>query len=147
MRAYVSVLVSGATYQERDKGLKFEGKPAMLNSGHTPARKVGYKARADILPVPLPSDFSFPLPERINGAASLGPQQHFVMSAIVDAFYDDADVYAIKRGEGSALYVWGIVSYQDVFGNDRTTKFCQILTWLPDGRVWGYFTNEHNEAT
>lgn len=148
MRAYLSVLVSGAIYQERERNFKFEGKPAMLNTGHTPARKVGYKARADILPVPLPSDFAFPLPDKIiNGAASLGPQQHFLMSAVVDRFCDDADVGAIKRADGRALYVWGVVIYEDAFGNKQTTKFCQILTWLPDNKIWGYFTDSHNDAT
>ena len=147
MRAYVSVAVHGGIYQERDKNLKFEAKPAMLNTGHTPAHRVGYKARAEILPIPLRSDLAFPLPDKINGAASLGPQQPFLMSAIVDEFCEDADVGAIKSGTGRALCVWGVITYKDVFGNEHYTEFFQILTWLPDGKIFGYYPAEHNEST
>src|SRR5574337_603610 len=82
MRAYLSVNIGVAIYQERDKGLKFEAKPLILNTGHTPAHKVSYRAKAGILSVPLPDDFSFPLDEKVIGAAVLGPQQHFITSAV-----------------------------------------------------------------
>jgi hypothetical protein len=147
MRAYLSVLVHAGVYQERDKGFYFEGKPAMLNTGHTPAHKVRYQAGANILSVPIPSDFAFPLPEAPGGTASLGPQQNFIMSARVKTFCDDAEVFDIKRGVGKALYVWGIITYEDVFGDAHYTKFCQIITWLPDGKIWGYFATDYNEST
>ena len=106
-----------------------------------------HKTRAAILSIPLPEDFSFPLPDRFVGGASLGPQQHFVLTALVDDFSDDADVFAIKTGIDRALYVWGIVNYKDAFGEDRVTTFCQILTWLPNNQISGYFLDRHNEAT
>jgi hypothetical protein len=39
LRAYVSVVVGSAVYQEREKNLRFEGKPLMVNTGRTPAYK------------------------------------------------------------------------------------------------------------
>ena len=147
LRAYVSVLVGNAIFQERNRNFKFEARPLMLNTGHTPAHKVGYRAAAAILSIPLPADFDFPLPEQTTGASVLGPQQNFTMSGIVSDFVDDADVYSIKKGEGRALYVWGIITYEDIFHCPHETKFSQIITWLPDNKILGYFTPQHNTAT
>lgn len=146
-RAYIFTVIHQATYQEREKGLKFSARPAIVNTGHTPAYKIFHKTRAAILPIPLPDNFSFPLPNKFVGGASLGPQQHFVLTGTVDDFCDDGDVFAIKTGIDHALYLWGIVSYQDAFGQNQSTKFCQILTWLPNNQISGYFTDRHNEAT
>jgi hypothetical protein len=151
MRAYLSVIIAGATYQERSKGLKFDARPLILNNGHTPAHKVGYKAKAKLLPIPLPDDFAFPLDEQVTGAAVLGPQQNFTMSAVVDDFCDDAEVDDIKKNtQGKALYMWGVVTYEDVFGETRKTRFCHQMMWIGDGKdekVWGYYTGPHNNAT
>lgn len=136
MRAYVSVLVHSGVYQEREKGFYFEGKPMMLNMGNTPAHNVRYRATADILPIQIPSDFPFPLPERASSAATLGPHQNFIMGARVGTFYDDRDVFAIKNATGRALYVWGIITYEDIFGDAHHTKFCQIITWPERWTKW-----------
>jgi hypothetical protein len=147
LRAYLSVLVGGGVYQERDKPLRFEGKPVIVNNGPTPAHKVGFKARAAILPVPLPDNFEFPLPNDFTGAAALGPGQHFVMSAIVDGFIPDLEVDDVKRANGRALYVWGIVTYEDIFGATQHTQFSQIISWLPNDAIWGTHTQQHNRAS
>jgi hypothetical protein len=145
LRAYLSVVVGNGQYQERDKGIRFAGYPKMLNTGRTPAHNVRHQIRAGILPVPLPSDFKFPLPGEPKGAAVLGPQQEFIMSAILDDFVPDTEVDRIKRGDGHALYVWGVISYEDVFGVHRRTNVSQILVFTPI--LFGYFTEVHNDAT
>ena len=145
LRAYVSVVVWNNEYQERDKNIRFAGHPKILNTGRTPAHNVRHQIRAGILPVPLPSGFEFPLPGEPTGAAVLGPQQEFIMSALLDDFVPDAEVDRIKRGDGHALYVWGVVSYEDVFGVHRRTNFSQILVFIPI--PFGYFTEAHNDAT
>ena len=147
MRAYLAVVVGSAIYQERSKGLKFEGKPLLINTGHTPANNVRYGASAAILPIPLPDDFVFPLADEVKGAAMLGPQQNGQLSGIVKDFCDDADVDHIKICKEKALYVWGIVTYEDIFGESHYTRFCQSLTWLGDGKVIGYYVPGHNNAT
>jgi len=147
MRAYLTIVVGNAIFQERKKNLKFEAKPFLINSGHTPAHKVTYVAKAAILPIPLPDDFDFPLPNEFIGSSVMGPQQNNVLSAVVDEFCVDAEVNDIKAGNYKALYVWGVVRYEDIFGERQTTKFCQTIVWLSNGQIFGYSTPRHNEAT
>lgn len=147
MRAYLCAVIGGGVFQERSKNLKFQASVSIINAGPTPAYKVRFKTDAAILPIPLPEDFSFPLPERMNGGPLVGPRQQTNLNAIVPDFVDDTEVDGIKRGQDKGLYAWGVVEYEDVFGNPRLTKFCQIYTFLPDGKVWGYYTDRHNEAT
>jgi hypothetical protein len=147
MRAYLTVIIGTGVFQDRSKQLKFESKPFLVNSGHTPAHKVRYRAKARILPVPLPQDFDFPLSAEDVGAAMLGPQQNAVLSAIVDDFCNDEEVGAIKVGKEKALYIWGIVNYEDVFGESHYTRFCQMTTWMNDEKIWAYYIPQHNDAT
>jgi len=156
MRAYVGVNIGSGTYQDRVNGLKFAGRPMMVNNGSTPAHEVKFRIAADILPLPLPDDFAFPLPEEAKGGAPLNPQQTFTIQGVVRDFCDDAEVIDIMRGRGQrALYVWGVVTYEDVFGELRSTRFSQIITWIQTrdqlGRIQevisGFFTNQHNEST
>jgi hypothetical protein len=150
LRAYCTIVVSGATYQERSKGLKFKGLPRIINTGNTPAHKVGYRASAAILPIQLPNDFTFPLPTDTIGAGVLGAQHYFDIGAEVDDFCDDSQVEDIKHGIGKVLYIWGIVTYDDVFGRNWETWFCQSLTWVGEGKdtiVYGYYNPRHNKAT
>ena len=150
MRAYLTVVVGGGAYQEGEKNIRFAAKPLLVNTGHTPARKVGYRAKAAILPAPLPEDFHFTLPEAQVGASVLGPGQNFILSAIVDDFVADADVAGIKNGtSGRALHVWGTATYEDVFGEMHYTNFCQIITWVPGPQgqtIFGFYSSRHNDA-
>jgi hypothetical protein len=147
-RAYITVLVGDSIYQEREKNLRFQARPALMNTGNTFARKVGHRSKAAILPVPLPDNFDFPLPEERAGASVVGAHQNATISAVVDEFVEDAEVESIKNGSaGRILYVWGIVYYEDIFGMPRETKFCQALTWLPNGKTWGVFIDGFNDAT
>lgn len=146
-RAYVAAAIGVAIYQEREKGLKFEVKPLLMNTGQTPAHKLSYRAKAAILPIPLPQDFAFPLPDENTGQAVIFPHQSVTMNAIVEDFVDDAEVNAIKHGEGKCLYIWGVIAYEDQFGKPHDTKFCHAMTWLPDGKNWGLYVSRFNEAT
>jgi hypothetical protein len=146
-RAYLSVIIGNAVFQDRAKNLRFQALPLVVNGGNTPARKVGHRSRAAILPVPLPDDFDFPLPEQRTGGSMVGAHQNATLNAIVDEFVNDAEVENIKKGMGKALHIWGIVYYEDIFGEQHETKFCQAITWLPDGKIWGFYIERFNDAT
>jgi hypothetical protein len=149
MRAYLAVNIGFALFQERSKGLRFEGKPLLVNTGHTPAKKVSFRASATILAAPLPDDFAFPLTTEIKSTATIGAGQNANLSAIVDDFVEDGEVDDIKVGRtGKCLFVWGIVTYEDIFGESHFTKFCQSLFWQADGKtVYGFYYPRHNDAT
>jgi len=138
MRAYLCVNIGGGDYQDRTKNFKFASRPILLNAGHTPAHKVSYKANAAILPVPLPKDFSFPLPDESIGAALLGAQQSASLGAIVDDFCDDKEVEDIKIGKGKVLYIWGIVNYEDVFGESHFTNSVRALFSVSTAKYLGF---------
>jgi hypothetical protein len=146
MRAYVAVVIGSAVYQERDRQLRFEAKPVMINTGHTPAHNVRFQACSAILPIPVPDDFVYE-PSDERGGAPLNPNQTFIMSAIVPGYVEDAEIEAIKRGTGKALVVWGIVTYRDVFGENHQTRFAHTITWLrDDSNILGYFNTHHNDT-
>lgn len=149
MRAYVTVNIGTAVYQERNKGLRFEGKPLLINTGHTPARNVSFRTSAAILEAPLPGDFTFPFTTEIQSTATVGAGQNAVLSGIVEDFVDDAEVEDIKIGKAKrCLFVWGIVTYEDIFGESHYTKFCQSLFWQLDSKgVYGYYYPKHNDST
>lgn len=147
MRAYLSVVAGGGVYQEREKQYKFEAKPLLQNSGNTPAHKVGLSSKAAILPNPLPADFILESPGPPTGSGVIDPHQDRILTAVVEDFVEDDQVERIKRADGLGLYVWGVVAYDDVFGEGHTINFCQLTTWLPNNHVLAYYTQGRNDST
>lgn len=149
LRAYVNVIIGTATFQERGKNIKFGASPLLVNSGATPAKKLRYVIRAAVLPVPLPDGFVFPdttPSQSVEGM--IPPHQNRTISASVEDFCDDQEVDDIKIGKGRMLFTWGTVNYEDAFGVNQTTEFCQTLMFLPpDNRVLGFYTPNRNTAT
>jgi hypothetical protein len=153
LRAYLTVVIGTAFFQERRdeaKGgdLKFESDPLLVNTGRTPARNITFKARAAILPVPLPQGINLPdAPDEGIGGSILGPQQNANLFAIVDGFCADKEVDSIKYAKGDkGLYVWGRVTYEDVFGENHFTLFCQHIYWNLGGHVRGHYIPGRNDA-
>jgi len=150
MRAYLTVVVGTAIHQERREGqsdLKFEAKPNLVNTGNTPARKVRIRRTAEILPFPPPENFEFPVPDDPDeGDATVGAHLTYILSAMAKDFVPDNEVQAIKEGNGKCLHVWGLVTYEDIFGDPHTTKFAQRLFWLPNNVVFGIFVPGQNDA-
>jgi hypothetical protein len=153
MRAYLTVNIGGATYQERRQpgqtDLKFEAKPQVVNTGNTQARKVQIRKRAAILPSPVPDNFEYPPLDdtEVISYATVAAHQSYIINAIISDFVNDSEVQSIKEGTGRALHMWGSITYEDIFGDTHTTKFGQMLTWLADGKtVWGYYTPGQNDS-
>jgi hypothetical protein len=147
MRAYLAVLIGAGIYQGREKQFRFEGKPVIVNSGFTPAHKVRYRAHARIMATPVPPDFEFEIENPLDAGTTIGAQQNSMMSALVQDYVPDEQVEDIKSGKKQALHVWGCVWYEDVFGESHLTEFCQCLTWLPNGTIYGFYLPHRNKAT
>jgi len=155
MRTRISVLIGGATYQERD--VKFEARPQIVNRGATEARDVRWKIDAAILPTPIPADFKFPLPKESFGGSVIGPQGEGTISAIVADRVPSNQVEAIKIGTPHGLVVWGFVAYRDIFGKRHLTTFCQLMYWKQVAKKrafrskpqapFGYYLPMHNHSS
>lgn len=152
MRAYVSVVIGAGTFQERNRvgqaDLMFDGKVQVVNTGNTPARKVRIRKNAAILLNPIPDNFAFPLSDESQDTAyaSIAPHRDYIVTAVVPDFVPDGEVAAIKEMNGKALCVWGVITYEDVFGETHTTKFGQQIGWLPNQTIYGFYIGGHNEA-
>jgi hypothetical protein len=135
LRAYLSVVIGGAIYQERSKPLRFEARPTLLNNGATPAYKVRYSAIAKIIPDTIAPTYAFKIPAAPPvSQSSVGPKENRILSAVYPRLIRDSRVPTVMAGAGVALWVWGIVEYEDAFQNPRYTEFCQRLYWVPDGK-------------
>lgn len=152
MRAYVTVLVGSAVFQERARGLKFQGKPIFLNTGATPAHKLRYRASCAVIDVASTAEFSFPLDENVYGMATLNSQQSLSASILLPDFIPDQDVFPVMSSIPRAFVVWGIVTYEDIFGEPHETKFGLVYYWVPNADpkgvpvAMGNYTKGHNEA-
>lgn len=146
LRAYISVVIGNAIYQERQDNIRFEGKPSMVNTGSTPARNVRIRIAAEIVPVSETEKFAYSLPEEVAEASAVAaPHQTYTLGATVKGFVPDAEVAAIKQGQGKALTVWGVVTYDDIFSESHTTKFAQWLFWYPNQTVYGLYIPGQND--
>lgn len=148
-RAYLSVTYLGMVPQNPKTGYRFEARMALVNNGNTPAYNVHFRAAADVLPFPLPDDFSFPLPEEAPNASAgmLAPRLNFITSAVAPKVYSDSEVNEIKTGQSRRLYFWGVVTYEDAFGITRDVKFGEYVVWMADGTSTTVFnTARHNDA-
>jgi len=129
MRAYLTVESEGPTYQTAY--LRFAGALAISNSGLTPARNISYWVNCDVLPVPLPTDFSFPRPEIvIQTDLGISPRQQLNFNTLMSRRIPDEDILDTLSGESRRFYVWGEVAYDDISGAARRiTKFCHSFFW------------------
>jgi hypothetical protein len=140
LRAYLSVVIGGAVYQDPAVPLKFEAKPLIKNNGQTPAYNVRYRIKAEIISDTAAKNYTFDTPPDIpKSQSSIGPGEDRLMSAILGYTVPMPDIQVIKDGQGKALWVWGIVHYDDVFGKPRFTQFCQRLAWMPNGTIYGLY--------
>jgi hypothetical protein len=166
LRAYISVIVGGGVtlYQNRCNNIAFQGGAQMVNNGATPAHNVTFWASVDVLPVPLPEHFAFPpRRRRKQHSATLGSRHFFNISAVMDydseddlsapvgqrRFVDDSEIAEIKLGVTKALYMWGVVTYDDEFKMPHFTNFCLHFAWFGSGEkegVNGYYHARHNDS-
>lgn len=143
IRAYISVVIGTAVFQDRQEGIRFEGKPNLVNTGGTPAKNVKIRIAAQVVPFAQAETFEYPLPAEIAKASAVAaPHQTYTLNAMVKDFVPDANVVDIKHGTGGkgALTVWGKVTYDDIFGKSHTTKFAQLLFWVPIQTISVYGT-------
>lgn len=126
---------------------------ALENSGETPALRVTHQINTNkaLGYQELPQDFDFPdyplnrgayansLP--VPGTFMLGPHQTVTGGTL------DIPLSVLKQVDTGKnhVFVWGWVTYRDIFGGDHKTEFCkQIVDWEPDGNFTWEDYPQHN---
>jgi len=150
MRAYIAVDIGRTMYQ--DNRVRFESGPVITNTGFTPARNVNFKVTAAILDTDLPQDFKFPDDgNQQKNDAALSPRQQFVIYGIVKDRISEEEADEAMKGETKRLYVWGKVTYEDIFDGVWETNFCHNFVFQPDEKTGfkplGFYNKTHNSAT
>jgi hypothetical protein len=160
-RAYLYAAFNTATFQ--DAHHVFEVQVVLSNRGNTPAYDVTFRAVAQIVSVPFPDDFTFPLPSDTAGTSVslIAPGTTKLMARQVSSRVPDDQVDAIKvGGPPRCLAMWGIVKYRDAFKEPRQLRFAFTVAWIPwvEGRdkdkdgnplppqIMSYDTAHHNDS-
>ncbi|AMP09477.1 putative lipoprotein [Collimonas arenae] len=149
MRAYLQVEIGQAVHQA--VGIKFAASPIIVNKGVTPAKNVCFTLNAAILSSNMLPNFMFEdRGEKTINDAGLAAGQHFIISCIVAERYSEAEVADIVDQNDKSLFVWGTVTYDDVFGGAWKTDYCHNYNFFRDGEKIGfnnYYFQRHNGST
>jgi hypothetical protein len=148
MRAYLSV--EGGQGWRQTKDVLFQGRPVITNNGLTPARNVCWKVLAGILDgsggMPQLPDIG----ELIVSDMAIAPRQQFLATSPVLDRMSDEEAEVIAKGETRRLFVWGRVTYDDVFGAHWVTNFCvNYRFWMFEEKIQFGVTYSplHNDST
>ncbi len=139
LRAYIVVVLNSGSYQDHDNEIKFEGSPAIQNTGKTPAHNVKYRTNSAVIKEPLAPRYNFAPGQDAAGEYVLGMNQNYVLHIVAQDFVDPKDVTDIMEGKGRAFYYWGVIDYDDVFGESHFTEFCHRIFFYPDTEKPGQF--------
>jgi hypothetical protein len=147
LRAYVCVNFGEAVFQNTLTKYRFEARVLLINAGQTPAYKVAFKVRADILPFPLSQDFDFAVLDNPASSESTlgGHAPPVTLTGVVDRLCSDQEIIEI-RSRSKCLYLFGTVTYEDVYGVKRYANFCFNVIWQNDGKSMGLLTKRHNDS-
>jgi hypothetical protein len=147
LRAYVCVSFGEAAFQNSETKDRFVARVGLINAGQTPAYKVAFKVRADVLPFPLAQDFNFAVPDNPASSESTlgGHAPPITLTGVVDRLYSDQEIIEIRFGL-KRLYLFGTVTYEDVYRVTRYANFCFNVIWLNGDKSMGLFTKRHNDA-
>lgn len=124
LRAYVFAAHDSpiTLYKEKFLSVQIDIK----NLGQTPANEVICRASIGLYPYPLKS----PLPPEDGPSPSQSPlftNQIIKQFPTLEKPLAPTDLNAILA-KNKAIYVWGKITYVDVFKNQRTTTFCLYCT-------------------
>jgi hypothetical protein len=148
LRAYVSVVLDQLVPQNRVTDYRFEIRMKVRNTGQTPAHAVNIRGRLGIFPYPLPDNVDLAIAaERFDQSGHFNPGQEGAFRARLDEQISDDEIREIMTGDNRKLYIYGAVFYQDAFGKDHHTNFCQFGMWTRGGLFALLTAKRHNDAT
>jgi hypothetical protein len=150
LRAYVCIPTAMLKFYS---DTLFEAQVHAKNEGQTPAYNVDHRINIAIenretkfADLKQPGNLAYR-----SSSAMLGPDQEIILTR-----QEDGSTKAPLGYPNSTIFVYGIVTYDDAFGEERYTRFC--FTWgaihggrkiTKNGEQWGLLQgySEGNEAT
>ena len=147
LRAYLTSTVGGAYRQGASRGLKFEFRPVVVNTGQTPAYNVNSVSSIQLMTLEEALTFDFSLPEAAGQSVmTLGPHQERFTPTIFDRRLSKAELRDFKKGN-RRLFVYGTIHYRDTFRKRRHTNYCYVINWWGKRAppIW-HTANRHNDS-
>jgi len=106
-------------------------KPRIINNGETPARNVVWQAQVEMINDPDAENAFVPSPLLPGSRSTLGRGQWTQTRLTVTPGVEN---YAIIMAGAAKLYVFGSISYTDIFGDEWSTTFRLVL--IPQEQRW-----------
>jgi hypothetical protein len=155
LRAYITMMSEvadpyrpnqpGWNRTDGEHGFVYELWPKFRNDGQTPAYDVRGVGRVAVFPVPPPDDCDLSLPEELPVLTGvLGAGQPRSMQ-LVSPELNGEEIVAIGSDQGKRLFIFGLITYRDIFGNSHQIRFFDGIQFASGG-VIVYATGRHNEG-
>lgn len=120
-RAWVNI--SDASHTEFKAGEKVICKITFTNTGKSPALKMRIHAQIGIFNESEPSLPITPPREKGFSEMVLGPSIQLSNGISMSEPITEENIAAIKQGT-AFLFVWGVITYDDILGDNHKTTFC-----------------------
>lgn len=119
------------------------------NVGQTPARETITVSWVDLRPWPHPpgGNWSGPTNPNPTSKSIINPGQARSFKTGTARGFTAAELAEIAIGNVRRFYIYGSVTYIDVFGADRVTEFCFAVKGTPGQPVDIAYCQENNNAT
>jgi hypothetical protein len=129
LRAYVHQQIVGWRGINNGRALGLHLAP--VNKGQTPARNAWNVGTIKILPFPLPADFDFPLPTTpVTQRVAVWPSESNGSKGwiVADCPFSASELEEITTVDAKRrAWAYGILTYEDIFGKERHTRYCWFL--------------------
>jgi hypothetical protein len=129
LRAYVtpSNIKSDGTGSVLNIGFTVE------NFGQTPAKNCSIRGDAKVLPFPLPHRYIFQIPNApFKQKTRVDPK--IVSPSFVEMKYVLSDAHGVEilaNDSSNRIYMFGVITYEDIFNDPHITNFCYFMELDP----------------
>ena len=151
LRAYIVVKVDDVDVEKIVSNVvgetKVSMKIAIKNTGQTPAHDLRIVSKTELLRHPIEMPFNFTLISGPDPSVSiLGAGEPIESES--DTVFDGNAMMCAEASELSKarIYIWGAVTYRDIFGGNHWTHFCSSLLFRESEYVM-HASEHHNDAS
>jgi hypothetical protein len=150
LRAYI--LATKPKITQLEVGKRIEIDAPYKNFGQTPAYDVIAESWLDILAMPIAKRHRFNKPRNprmVEIKATIAPTDGFAVKVISSATFAVTQeiIDVVKAAEKSKIYLYGTITYKDVFKKKRITDFCWRFDDIAFSSGEISLSEQHNRTT